>query len=279
MSLEKFGGVARIGLHEAIEHLQQEDVQSLELVPDEALGAEPRPHLIHRRQVLGRRVGVVLHVGERGLDLRDVDAACVVRIAARHVAGLTRFRIRPGAEVGLELAVQPLEIRHLFERVAERLLVHHRQIDRVAAAAHPRVLDVGVVLRFEPERRLHRMCRDGLVLERSADHASRAERELAGDRMRQEVLQRVLPGRRAGGRDAMTRGAAHAVARERAVFEPLVRRVRRRQPRQIEVRLIAARLRIGGIVAVVDVQLPLPHHAVTPEAGVDRRSGNPRGDP
>ena len=112
---------AGVGLHEAIEHLQQEGVQPLELVPREALRAEPRAHLVDRRQVLGGRVGVVLHVRERGLDLRDVHAAGVAGVAAGHVARLTGLRVPAGIEVGLELAVQPLEIGDLLQGMAERL--------------------------------------------------------------------------------------------------------------------------------------------------------------
>ena len=57
---------------------------------------------------------------------------------------------------------------------------------------------------------------DGRILERSANHPRGPEGELTRDRMRQEMLQRVLSGRRARGRDAMTRRATDAVARQRA---------------------------------------------------------------
>ena len=66
-------GRARVGRHELIEHLEQKDIQSLQLMPHESLVSEARANLIERRGVLGRRISVVLHVGERGLNQLHID--------------------------------------------------------------------------------------------------------------------------------------------------------------------------------------------------------------
>ena len=83
---------------------------------------------------------------------------------------LAGLRVRARFEVGLKLAVQPFEISHLFERMPERFLIHHRQIDRVTIAAQARVFDVVVELRFDAERLLHRMRRDVFVFEGPVNH-------------------------------------------------------------------------------------------------------------
>ena len=48
-----------------------------------------------------------------------------------------------------------------------RFLVDHRQVDRVATAAHPRGLDEGIVLRLYPESIIHRIGDNDIVFERS----------------------------------------------------------------------------------------------------------------
>src|SRR4051812_13871842 len=98
-------------------------------------------------------------------------------------------------------------------------VVHDRQVDRVAVAAEPRVPDVVVVLRRDAERRLHRMRGRVLVLERPEDVGGGSRRELAGDVVLEKPPERILARRGPVGDDAMARGAADAVARERAVLE------------------------------------------------------------
>ena len=73
--------LACVRCHELIEHLEEEDVQSLELMPDETFVSESCANLIEWCEVVSRRIGVILHIGERGLNQRDVDIVLSVRVA------------------------------------------------------------------------------------------------------------------------------------------------------------------------------------------------------
>ena len=78
--------------------------------------------------------------------------------------------------------------------MAHRFLVYHRQIDRVATAAHPGALHVSVVLRLDPDRVVHRIGHDEVVLERPEHLIGLAHFELARDRVFQEILERRFGG-------------------------------------------------------------------------------------
>src|ERR1044071_3596907 len=155
---------------------------------NEPLIATPRANQIERRGVLGRRISVVLNVGDRGLNLLNVDLVLGIGIARLHMTILAGLCVRARLEVCLKLAVEPLEISHLLQRMPERFLIHYRQVDRVTTAAQSRVLDVLVVLRLDSKRTLHRMRRDVFILERSEYLARFAGGELACDVVLQERL-------------------------------------------------------------------------------------------
>src|SRR5258705_4900745 len=182
---------------------------------------------------------------------------------------LARLRVLSRFEFGLKAAVEPFKVSNLLERMPERLLVHHRQVNRVTVAAHSRILNIGVVFRIDSKRLLHRVRGDLLVFERAIHLVALADSELAGYPMLEEKLQRILPRRRLVFDYVMTSGAAHTVASERAVLEILIHQLGVVDKIQTEVRFGTLWIGCRRIVVVVGVELAFAHHSVTTTAGID----------
>src|SRR5260370_28689112 len=73
--------LARVGSHEPIiEHLEQEDVKALELMPDKPLITKARADLIHRCEAVSRRISIILHICECRLNQPDGHAVLIVRV-------------------------------------------------------------------------------------------------------------------------------------------------------------------------------------------------------
>src|SRR4029079_16984968 len=101
-------------------------VQAEELVPDEPFLAVADANVGRRGAVLRGRIGLVLDTRDARLDLRNVDAARQALVAAGKMTVLAGPRLRVGrAELILILAVEPLEVRRLLDRL-RRPRTHRR---------------------------------------------------------------------------------------------------------------------------------------------------------
>ena len=93
---------------------------------------------------------------------------------------------------------------------------------------------------------------------------------MAGDVVLQERLQRVVTAVLVLDY-VMTGGAAHAVARERAVLEVFACEIGVVDPIEFEVGLGILVIRRSGIITVIGVELAFAHHPVATKARVDDR--------
>src|SRR6202521_2392495 len=143
--------------------------------------------------------------------------------------------------------------------MSDRLLVDDRQINRVATAAHPRGFDERIVLRFDSERIVHRVGDKDVVSERPGQLVGFASLKQARDRMIEEMFQRRDARRGFVFRDVMTGRAADSIARQGAILKVWVLHL-------AEVHNLAIEIRA---TAMVQVELPLAHYAMTAEASVN----------
>ena len=159
---------------------------------------------------------------------------------AGHVAVLAAL-VLLGIRLVRKDAVLPFHECRLLEAVRERLefrdglgLVQVRelavlgvdvgQVDGVASAAEPRVLEVGAELRGDAQRRLHRQ--DGHLFERAVEDVIRPLVKASGRVFHQKVFEVAAARRlhlgRVGRVDVVADGAAHAIAGEVAVLVILI---------------------------------------------------------
>ena len=217
--------------------------------------------------MLGLRVILILDDGHFLHELIDSDAFPLTVVVAGHMATLTGLGVGTGgAELGLILAVEPLQIGHLFQRArVVRPAIDHGQLNGVATAAQAWGLEVRVEFRRDPDGIDHRVRRHLVVPVGTKDGVGRSHLELARDR----VLQEVFEGRHAGWRDIGHRPvadrAADAVPGQRAVLEVGIAAVGELQELELEV---------AGASGGIRVELPLAHRAMTLQTGVSERAGH-----
>ena len=139
----------------------------------------------------------------------------------------------------------------------------------MTVAAHARVLDVRIVLRFDAQRIIHRVGNDLLIGKRPEDLVSVAGSKVAGNVVVQETRNPIgFALHHLVFHDPVTSHATDAIARQRAVdvgfgiswFRIIVSG---KDKFRFEVALVRS--------AVIIVQPPLAHHAVTLEASVINR--------
>ena len=238
--------------------------------------------------MIGLRILVVLDDGYLGLDLIDGNRSIRALVALGHVAVLATAGVSSLAKLILILAVEPLEIRRLLNAVEESLEiwillrgeelghllarwrlgvwrwvierpVHDGQIDHMAARAHPRRADERARLRCRAECCGHRPGHD--IIERAIDLVGGAHLVLSGDGVGEEPAEVLV-----FLDHAVADGAAHSVAGKGPILVVRIGGVGDVEPLPLEIGSGVP----GGIGhAAVVVVLPLPHHAVAPQTGVD----------
>src|ERR1051325_3529491 len=139
-------------------------------MPRESFIPEAHANLVGWQTVAGLRILIVFDESDGLANYRNLESAVGVRILSLHMTILAGARSRIVADLILISAVEPFEIGQLFEvRLAgiETRVIHQRQIDRVAVAAHARLPDVGIVFPLYAQRVVHRVGDNFVVLERT----------------------------------------------------------------------------------------------------------------